>query len=188
MASAPPLNLLSLNLRTCGVIAGNCCCCRCNLSRGSWETWTEHVNQLPLSPDGNWDMRRRRLLQLPLEVDDNKRRVLLAAAPGPGAGAHVAVDGVRLCSYLLDSLELSDFEMKCVLRALRLYIKIDLISSHLASSQGFGGGSFRFLFGGACTHWHDACEPREMERQLAPPPPSWSMDYGMAWGNGSSGR
>lgn len=43
-------------------------------------------------------MRRRRLLkQLPLEVDDDKRRVLLAAAaPGPGAGAHVAVDGVRL--------------------------------------------------------------------------------------------
>jgi len=42
-------------------------------------------------------MRRWRLLQLPLEVDDNKRRVLLAAAaPGPGAGAHVAVDGVRL--------------------------------------------------------------------------------------------
>jgi len=42
-------------------------------------------------------MRRRRLLQLPLEVDDNTRRVLLAAAaPGPGAGAHVAVDGVGL--------------------------------------------------------------------------------------------
>jgi hypothetical protein len=42
-------------------------------------------------------MRRRRLPQLPLEVDDNKRRVLLAAAaPGPGgAGAHVAVCGWR---------------------------------------------------------------------------------------------
>lgn len=38
-------------------------------------------------------------------------------------------------SYLLDSLELSDFEMKC-LNGLRLYIKkIDLISSHLTSPR-----------------------------------------------------
>lgn len=86
-------------------------------------------------------MRRR------LEVDDDKRWVLLAAAPG--SGAHVAVEcGVPLLlAILVDSLELSGFEVKCFKGFKAIYKG----GSHLTSSQGFGG-SFRFLFGGACTH------------------------------------